>query len=137
MKGWRNAPLFSFFFSCDKATLKEGMSIGPSVCPSVGNQLFFSLLGATYAVYTALFLCLSLSPPPPSWLQSPPPWLQCPARWLQGTLRWRRAGSKPLPAASEPLPASFEALSAGSQALPLSSAMVIIPYRATAQSLSN
>ena len=40
------------FFSRDEATLYEGVSVGPSD----GNQFFFGLLGATYAVYTALFV---------------------------------------------------------------------------------
>ena len=49
----------SSIFSRHEATLYEGVSVHPSVGPSVGwivrNQLFFGLLGATNAVYTALF----------------------------------------------------------------------------------
>ena len=40
-------------FSRDEATLYEGVSVRWSVC----NQFFFGLLGATYAVYTALLFC--------------------------------------------------------------------------------
>ena len=38
-----------YFFSRDEATLYEGMSVRPSV-----TSYLFGLLGATYAVYTAL-----------------------------------------------------------------------------------
>ena len=41
-------------FSRDEATLYEGVSVGRSVRPCV-TCFFFGLLGATYALYTALF----------------------------------------------------------------------------------
>ena len=41
-------------FSRDEATLYEGVSVGRSVRPCV-TCFFFGLLGATHAVYTALF----------------------------------------------------------------------------------
>ena len=37
-----------------RKSLSVGRSVGPSVGPSV-TSYFFGLLGATYAVYTALF----------------------------------------------------------------------------------
>ena len=45
-------------FSRDDATLYEGESVRPSVDRMVGllvTSYFFGLLGATYAVFTALF----------------------------------------------------------------------------------
>ena len=52
---------FVLLLSRDEATLHEGLSVGPSagwsVSRMVGNQLFFCLLGATYATY-ALVLAL-------------------------------------------------------------------------------
>ena len=47
-----------FFFSRDEATLYEGVSVGPSVGRLDGwmvTSYFFGLLGATFAVYTALY----------------------------------------------------------------------------------
>ena len=51
-----------WIFSRDEATLYEGVSVRPSVGPSIGPSVgwpvtssFFGLLGATNAVYTALF----------------------------------------------------------------------------------
>ena len=46
-------------FSRSEVTLKEGVSVGPTVGPSVGSYVMlslFGLLGATNAVHTALFI---------------------------------------------------------------------------------
>ena len=51
-------------FSRDEATLYEGVSVRPSVRRMVGRSVtsfFYGPLGATNAVYTALFFSLSLS----------------------------------------------------------------------------
>ena len=42
---------YAAIFSCDEATLHEGLSAGRMVGLSV-TSYFFGLLGATYAVYT-------------------------------------------------------------------------------------
>ncbi len=45
-------------FSCKKATLYQGVSVRPWVPESVGPLVMLGLLGATYAVYPALFSIL-------------------------------------------------------------------------------
>ena len=56
-----------FVFSRDEATLYEGVSVRPSVRPLVRPSVtlsLYGLLGATYAVYTAMwFYCSSSFPP--------------------------------------------------------------------------